>query len=62
MALTQVQEEVLVLIGLDAAEGLDAGQLLVVDALSAAGLAVWAGETPVLTAAGRACLDRMLMD
>jgi hypothetical protein len=62
MALTDAQEEVLCMIGMGEAENLDAPQMLVVDELQVAGLAEWCGETPVLTAAGRAALDQLLID
>lgn len=62
MGLNEAEEDVLCLLGMGEADELDAAQMLLVDDLAAAGLAEWRGETPALTAAGRAELDRMLVD
>lgn len=62
MALTEAQEDVLCLLGHDAAEDLDAAQLLIVDQLAREDLAEWRGETPALTPLGHAELVRLLLD
>lgn len=60
--LTEAQEEALVLIGHDEADCLDKGHQGAVDGLFSDGLVTFTADRPVLTAAGRAVFDRLLLD